>query len=177
MEKETVETTIAETEAEATKTTIEEQSSEIDSSENKNTKQDNKFNIDINQCIDDLKANLPLEPDYTFVNDYVIIADGKNLTISIIVDDSTDPEMALDFADTVVRQLNLYANMQDSNIELGNKDFYGSLYTEYTALVGVAPASKINNQDEWLIYDAIVGGKPCLNYDNIFHKNKFNPTE
>lgn len=124
--------------------------------------EDEAFDIDINKCIDDLKDNLPLEPDYTFVNDYVILADGKDLTISIVVDDDTDPEKALDFADTVVRQLNLYANMQDSNVELGNKDFYGGLYTEYSALVGVAPYSKMNNTDEWFVYDAIVGGKVML---------------
>lgn len=131
-------------------------------SKNENAEQSEIFDIDINKCIDDLKAGLPLEPDYTFVKDYAILADGKNLTISIVVDDSTDPEKALDFADTVVRQLNLYANMQDSNVELGNKDFYGGLYTEYTALVGVAPYSKMNNTDEWFVYDAIVGGKVML---------------
>lgn len=127
-----------------------------------NTDQNKSFDIDINKCIDDLKTGLPLEPDYTFVKDYAILADGKDLTISIVVDDSTDPEKALDFADTVVRQLNLYANIQDSNIELGNKDFYGGLYTEYTALVGVAPYSQMNNTDEWFVYDAIVGGKVML---------------
>lgn len=121
------------------------------------------INIDIDKCISDLKENLPLEPDYTFVNDYYIKADGTDLTISIVVDDATDPARALDFADTVVRQLNLYANMQDSNIALGNKDFYGGLYEKYSALVGVAQASKVNNQDEWLVFDAIVGGKTKLN--------------
>lgn len=121
------------------------------------------INIDIDKCISDLKENLPLEPDYTFVNDYYIKADGTDLTISIVVDDATDPARALDFADTVVRQLNLYASMQDSNIALGNKDFYGGLYEKYSALVGVAQASKVNSQDEWLVFDAIVGGKTKLN--------------
>lgn len=121
------------------------------------------INIDIDKCISDLKENLPLEPDYTFVNDYYIKADGTDLTISIVVDDAADPARALDFADTVVRQLNLYANMQDSNIALGNKDFYGGLYEKYSALVGVAQASKVNSQDEWLVFDAIVGGKAKLN--------------
>lgn len=120
------------------------------------------FDINIDKCIEDLKAGLPLEPDYTFVRDYTILADGNDLTISIIVDDATDPESALDFADTVVRQLNLYANIQDSDVELGNKDFYGGLYTQYTVLVGVAQYSKMDTPSEWLVYDAIVGGKTML---------------
>lgn len=115
--------------------------------------------IDIDQCISDLKANLPLEPDYTFVRDYYIEAKDANLTITVVVDDATDPKKALDFADTLVRQLNLYANMQNNDIALGNVNFYGGLYEEYSALVGVAPASQINNPDNWFVYDAITGGK------------------
>lgn len=138
--------------------------SEIDNSDSvtADSSDSDSFDIDIDKCIEDLKANLPLEPDYSFVRDYAILSDGKNITISIIVDDSTDPDKALDFADTVVRLLNLYANIQDSNVELASKDFYGGLYTEYTALVGVAQNSKINSQDEWLVFDAIVGGKTML---------------
>lgn len=135
---------------------------DINKTEDESTEQDNEYNIDIDQCIENLKSELPLEPDYTYVNDYFISSDKKDLTISIIVDDATSPESALDFADTVVRQLNLYACMQDSNIAPSSKDFYGGLYEEYTALVGVAPASKVNNPDEWFVYDAIVGGKVML---------------
>lgn len=140
-----------------------ETSTKKDLEANESVDSETDINIDINKCISDLKENLALEPDYTFVNDYYIKADGTDLTISIVVDDATDPARALDFADTVVRQLNLYANMQDSNIALGNKDFYGGLYEKYSALVGVAPASKVNNQDEWFVFDAIVGGKTKLN--------------
>lgn len=134
-----------------------------ESEENTNeTSTENTISIDIEKCINDLKDGLPLEPDYTFVKDYYIGADGYNLTISIVVDDSTDPYAALDFADTVVRQLNLYANMQDSSIALGSKDYYGDLYKYYTALVGVAPFSQTKNQDAWFVYDAISDGRTML---------------
>lgn len=120
------------------------------------------YNVDMAQCVKDLKDGLILEPDYSFVKDYTIEANNNDLTISIVVDDSTTPEKALDFADTVVRQLNLYAQMQDSNIESSSKDNYGGLYKQYTTLVGVAPQSKIKNQDDWFVYGSIGSGNVML---------------
>lgn len=125
--------------------------------------------IDMNKCISDLKENLPLEPDYTFVRDYSIsINDDDQIVISAVVDDATDPTIALDFADTLVRQLNLYAQMQDSSIESASKDFYGGLYERYSALVGVAPASKIDDKDSWFVHDGIVGGKVMLKLNKAY---------
>lgn len=121
-----------------------------------------EYDIDINKCISDLKDNLSLEPDYSFVVDYNISVNNNDLIVSIVVDDSTQPDKALDFADTVIRQLNLYATMQDSNIETSSKDYYGGLYKQYATLVGVAPQSKINNQDDWFVYGSIGSGKIML---------------
>lgn len=121
-----------------------------------------EYNVDMAQCIQDLKDGLSLEPDYSFVKDYDIGVKGNDLTISIVVSDSTDPEKALDFADTVVRQLNLYAQMQDSSIESSSKDNYGGLYKQYNTLVGVAPQSKTNSQDEWFVYGSIGSGSVML---------------
>lgn len=61
--------------------------------------------LDMDKCISDLKANLPLDPDYTYVHDYYIGVKDDTITITAVVDDSTDPSLALDFADTLVRQL------------------------------------------------------------------------
>ena len=118
--------------------------------------------LDMDKCISDLKANLPLDPDYTYVQDYYIGVKDDTITITAVVDDSTDPSLALDFADTLVRQLNLYPQMQDSSIESSSQNFYGGLYTRYNALVGVAPASKTNSQKDWFVYDGISGGKVML---------------
>ena len=118
--------------------------------------------LDMDKCISDLKANLPLDPDYTYVQDYYIGVKDDTITITAVVDDSTDPSLAIDFADTLVRQLNLYAQMQDSSIESSSQNFYGGLYTRYNALVGVAPASKTNSQKDWFVYDGISGGKVML---------------
>lgn len=125
--------------------------------------------LDMDKCISDLRDNLPLEPDYTFVRDYSIsMNDDDQIIITAVVDDATDPNAALDFADTLVRQLNLYAQMQDASIEPASKDFYGGLYKRYSALVGVAPASKQNDSDSWFVYDGVVGGKVMLKLNKAY---------
>ena len=134
---------------------------QTETSEDSNTSS-STINVDMDKCIADLKAGLSLEPDYSFVQDYYIGVEDKNITITAVVDDATDPALALDFADTLVRQLNLYAQMQDSSIESSSQYFYGGLYTHYDALVGIAPASKTNSQKDWFVYDGIVGGKVML---------------
>lgn len=142
---------------------------EAEAEEATDADEESEETIDMDKCISDLKENLPLEPDYTFVRDYSIsMNDDDQIVITAVVDDATDPNVALDFADTLVRQLNLYAQMQDSSIELASKDFYGGLYERYSALVGVAPASKTDDKDSWFVHDAIVGGKVMLKLNKAY---------
>lgn len=142
---------------------------EAETEEATDADEESEETIDMDKCISDLKENLPLEPDYTFVRDYSIsMNDDDQIAITAVVDDATDPTIALDFADTLVRQLNLYAQMQDSSIESASKDFYGGLYKRYSALVGVAPASKIDDKDSWFVHDGIVGGKVMLKLNKAY---------
>lgn len=55
-----------------------------------------KSALDMDQCISDLKDNLSLEPDYSFVQDYYIGVKDDQITITAVVDDATDPNVALD---------------------------------------------------------------------------------
>lgn len=132
------------------------------SKEAANSHTSTKAEFDIDKCISDLQSNLKLNPDYSYVQDYYISAKNKKITISVVVDDYTNPQDALEFADTLVRQLNLYATTQDSSIEPSSLDYYGGLYDRYSALVGVSPASSSNNTKDWYIYDAIASGKTKL---------------
>jgi len=156
-----VETTSATTEP--TPTTTAEETTEAETEESSSSE---AFQIDWNKCISDLKEGLPLDPDYLFVQDYFINVDSDTITITAVVDDATAPEMALDFADTLVRQLNLYASMQDSNVAPSSMDFYGGIYEQYNALVGVSAQSTVNSQKDWFVFDSIVGGHTMLNLQN-----------
>lgn len=124
-----------------------------------------KLNSDIHE---DLLIGSESE-DYQFVQDYYvgISDDGKTINMTAVVDDATDPEKALDFADTLVRRTNLNAQLQDSSLESPQKDTYGGLYDRYNALIGIARASDQNNQKAWLVFDAITSSDgPALNLQN-----------
>lgn len=118
------------------------------------------YNVDWDKCLDDLKESVLNQEFFPYANDVYVAVDEekKQITFSAVVGDATDPSVALDYADTIVRQYNLMANMQDSNIALGSKDYYGGLYDKYDILVGIAPQSKVDDSDQWFVYDASIAG-------------------
>lgn len=118
---------------------------------------DGKLNIDWDECISETKKSITNIEFYPFVKDVLIQVneEEKQITISVVVGDATKPSVALEYADTVIRQLNLFANMQDSSIQLGSKDYYGGIYDQYSLSIGIAPFSKVDNHKEWFIFDAV----------------------
>lgn len=118
------------------------------------------YNVDWDKCLDDLKESVLNQEFFPYAKDVYVAVDEekKQITFSAVVGDATDPSVALDYADTIVRQYNLMANMQDSNIVLGSKDYYGGLYDKYDILVGIAPQSKVDDSDQWFVYDASIAG-------------------
>ena len=118
------------------------------------------YNVNWDKCLDDLKESVLNQEFYPYARDvYVgVDEDQKQINFTAILDDSTDPSVALEYADTIIRQYNLMANMQDSNIALGGKDYYGGLYDQYSILIGIAPQSKVEDIKEWFVFDAVVAG-------------------
>jgi len=119
-------------------------------------------NVDLSKCISDFESNMVLAPDYSYVKDYNIEVKNKDISITIVVSDGTSNSDALEFADTVLRQLNLYASQQDGSVALGNSDGYGGLYDYYSASVGVAHSSNTGNSSKWIIQDGITSSKDKL---------------
>lgn len=121
--------------------------------------QTTKFNVDWDKCLKDTKANITGKA-YPYVKDvYAKVAEKEKLiTFTAVLDDSTDPQKALNYADTMLRQYNLFASQQDSNISLGDKESFGGLYDAYNVSIGIAPQSQTNNQSKWFVYDAIGKG-------------------
>lgn len=118
------------------------------------------YDVDWDKCLEDLKESVLDSEVYPYAKDvYVGVDDGKKqINFTAVLDDSTDPSVALDYADTIIRQYNLMANMQDNRIALGGKDYYGGLYDQYSILIGIAPLSKTENNKEWFVFDAVVAG-------------------
>lgn len=118
------------------------------------------LNVDWEKCIADTKASITDPAYFDYVKDVYIAVDtdAQQITLTAAVVDGTDPEVALEYADTMVRQFNLFAQIQDSKIRSASKDYYGGLYDYFSALVGVAPLSQIKETKQWYVYDAIAKG-------------------
>lgn len=101
-----------------------------------------------------VQENYPYAKDvHIEVND-----DKKEIVFMAILSDSTNPEDALDYADLMIRQLNMWARMQDESIANSTKDYYGGLYDVYSIRIGVAPLSQSQNQSKWFVSDYINKG-------------------
>ncbi len=98
--------------------------------------------------------------NYPYAKDVHIEVDDtkKEIVFMAILADSTDPEDALDYADLMIRQLNMWARMQDESITSSTKNSYGGLYDVYSISIGIAPLSQVENQSKWFVYDYIKRG-------------------
>ena len=112
--------------------------------------------IDFNKCYQQMQEEGATEL-YDFVQDFYVglQEDGKTINISIIVDEATDPQKALEYTHMLIKELNYYAAEQDKTLEAASSESYGGLYDKYHALVGVATPSTTDDVDKYLIYDAV----------------------
>ncbi|APQ97525.1 hypothetical protein [Clostridium botulinum] len=123
------------------------------------TKKDvKKFDVDWTRCIEDTKKELTNKEHFSYVKDIYIKVEDNKIIFTAALGDATNDKVALDFADTMIRRFNANAQLQDSSIKSGEKNYLGGLYDIYDISVGVAPLSKTKNQKDWYVFDAISKG-------------------
>lgn len=88
----------------------------------------------------------------------VIDKDNQSIVFSAAVNDAANKEYATELADTMIRRFGHLCSMYGNNISPPSSDYYGGIFYKYNIIVGVAPLSKIDNQNEWLVYQAIAKG-------------------
>lgn len=96
--------------------------------------------------------------NYPLAEDVSITLEENTIRIAAAVSDLMEKSAALDYADTLVRQLNLYASIADSAIKPASKDYYGGLYDTYDLAIAIAPLSQVDNPDNWYIHDFVSAG-------------------
>lgn len=115
-----------------------------------------KPDIDINQISNWINDTGYMD-GYDYVTDWAVVPDNSGgVNITVVVKDGTDPELALQIADGLVRQVSAAARNQDQELTSPSKDDYGSFYNHYPALVGVSEQSKTENTKDWLVFHAVV---------------------
>lgn len=123
-------------------------------------KSSGEFHVDWDKCIQDTKESITNPQFYGYVKDVYIEIDQsqKKIVFTAVVDDSTSADTALDYADTMVRQFNTFARLQDSSIDEASKDSYGGIYKQYTALVGVSSLSNTEKDEKWFVNQTLYKG-------------------
>lgn len=123
-----------------------------------NVKENITYNVDWEKCINDTKAEFTNSNQYSYLKDiYIEVSDDK-ITFTAALTDSTDSDIALDFADSIIRRFNANAQLQDSSIKSSGKDYLGGLYDDFSISIGIAPLSKAKDSSEWYVHDVIGKG-------------------
>lgn len=128
---------------------------ELQKSSNKSSSE-----FDWDKCMQYTKDEFLNNEFYTYIKDIAISVDrvDKIITFNAVVADSTSPEVALDLADSLIRHLNLSAQLQNGNIKSASKDYYGSIYDEFDIVINVSSESNIRNSSKWFIRDGVMRG-------------------
>lgn len=119
-----------------------------------------ELKIDWDSVIEETKEELTNPEYFDYVKDLYIKVDEseKKITFTAALDDATNDDIALDFADTLLRRFNATAQLQDNSIKGGSNDYLGGIYDEYSVSIGIAPLSKTDDKKSWYIYDSINKG-------------------
>lgn len=75
--------------------------------------------------------------------------DDKTIIMMAVMDDGLKKWVALEFADSMIRQFSSAAAILNNKYSQPTADNYGSLFDEYKIQIGVAPASQVDNPDKW----------------------------
>lgn len=84
--------------------------------------------------------------------------DEKTVVMMAVMNDGLKKFVALDFADSMIRQFSSSVSMLNKKWSMPTKDSYGSLFDEYKIQIGVAPQSQVNNPDKWYYMQWIYPG-------------------
>lgn len=115
--------------------------------------------INFDELNEVLNSNITDSEFFDYVLDIYVNMEGKNLRLNAVVKDLTPLDTVVDFADTLVRQVNLLAQIQDSTISSANTESFGGLYDQYNTFVCIAPESQIDNESNWFILESMTSSR------------------
>lgn len=127
---------------------------------NKDTIQEKSINVEWDKVIEETKKEVMNPEFFSYVKDthIEVSEEDKIITFTAVLGDSTDKEVAVEFADTFVRKFSSNIAIKNSNLESPGHEYLGEVFDHYSIRIGVTPLSKTDNQNEWFVDDAIARG-------------------
>lgn len=115
-------------------------------------------NIDWSKAIEATKKDIMQQEK--LVSDVFIEVnqEKKSIDICLACNNAINQAAAAEAADTAVRRLSANAQMQDSSIKSGGKDYWGGIWDTYTLSISVAKNIDAEKRSNWLIDDIVQPG-------------------
>lgn len=126
--------------------------------ENQQKQSATTINIDWDKAIATTKNDVLQQEKMVQDIDINVDQSSKSIKISLACNNAINQEAAAEAADTVVRRLNSNAQMQDSSIKGGSKDYWGGIWDTYELKIGVAKTIDAEKRNNWLIDDVVQPG-------------------
>ncbi|WP_315451369.1 hypothetical protein [uncultured Selenomonas sp.] len=117
------------------------------------TKEEASINKAIPETVQEMKDKRyhPMVVDAYIEVDY----NKKLITMTVVVNPTTDKSAALDLADTMIRRFSSNVLAHDSSFTAPSGNSYGSLFDEYDIAIAVAQVQHKDNRSKWL-YDQYI---------------------
>lgn len=84
--------------------------------------------------------------------------DNKLIDYTIIVQNDTTSDEAVEYSTTLLTMLNDYASSHDDSIAKSSDGYYGGVFDEYSALLTVATEDSVLTESDWLVCQTIDAG-------------------
>lgn len=117
------------------------------------TKEEAAINKAIPETVQEMKDKRyhPMVADAYIEVDY----NKKLVTMTVVVNPTTDKSAALDLADTMIRCFSSNVLIHDSSFTAPSGNSYGSLFDEYDIAIAIAQVQHKDNRSKWL-YDQYI---------------------
>mgnify|MGYP000873231487 FL=1 len=117
------------------------------------TKEEAAINKAILETVQEMKDKRyhPMVADAYIEVDY----NKKLVTMTVVVNPTTDKSAALDLADTMIRRFSSNVLTHDSSFTAPSGNSYGSLFDEYDIAIAIAQVQHKDNRSKWL-YDQYI---------------------
>ena len=117
------------------------------------TKEEDAINKAIPETVQEMKDKRyhPMVVDAYIEVDY----NKKLVTMTMVVNPTTDKSAALELADTMIRRFSSNVLIHDSSFTAPSGNSYGSLFDEYDIAIAIAQVQHKDNRSKWL-YDQYI---------------------
>lgn len=120
-----------------------------------------KTNTSWDDNINDI-YNLALDKDaYPYSKEIYINVDenSKLIDYTIIVEDDTTAEEAVQYATDLIKSFNDNASEKDNSISKSSEDSYGGVFDTYDVVMTIATEESVLTEKDWLVCQTIKAGE------------------